>query len=176
MIEKINNILSGIKDSTFSFERNKSFEGVKADFFAFRKGKNFIFPQRDYFFFYQTDSFGTSVSKVELLHNSARKYVNSLYKMQKALRFTVPNIASIFMSSSGFSEELIDLSEKSTRSVIGGEIHQIFLIDFNSMKFYSQGLNTVKVRGEVYGSFTFSKIDPQNRAYYLVQYILNKFQ
>ncbi len=153
---------------------NKSFNGTTADLYIFRKGKNFVFPQRDYFFIYDTGNETISKKSVEEKHEAARNFINSMYKMPKALRFSVPNICSIFIGFNGFSEEVINLAEYNTRSVIGGEIHTIYLIDIKNKVFFGQGINRVPfvVDGVTTGlKLEFKKIDPQNRAFYFVQEI-----
>lgn len=153
-------------------EENKNFNGIKTDLFIFRKGKNFVFPQRDYFFIYNIGSEEISKNAVSEKHEAARNFVNAIYKMPKALRFSVPNICSVFIGSNGFSEDVINLAEYNTRSVIGGEIHTIYLIDLMNKVFYGQGINRVPfvVDGVRTGlKLEFKKIDPQNRAFYFVQ-------
>lgn len=159
----------------FEVKRDYGFRTVHADLFAHRKGKNFVFPQRDYFFLHDIDRRKIDLSMVMKLHQEARDYVNSLYKMPKAMRFTVPNIASVFYSSDFIPGDIIELAFKNTRSAIGGEIQQIFAIDFKSGRFYSQGTNTVRAMAEgVSVKMKFNKIDPQNRAYYIVDKIIKQ--
>lgn len=172
MSEKIESIL---KQEGFEVKRDYSFRTVYADIFAHRKGKNFVFPQRDYFFFHDIDKRKIDLASVSKLHQEARDYVNSLYRMPKALRFTVPNISSVFYSSEFIPGDIIELAYKNTRSAIGGEIQQIFAIDFKSGRFYSQGTNTVRANAEgVSVKMKFNKIDPQNRAYYIVEKIIKQ--
>jgi len=170
MKEKIRALLS---KENFEIKENFSFTAYYSDVFAFRKGRNFVFPQRDYFFFHDIDGRKIDAGLAGTLHEEARKHVNSGYKMPKAFRFTVPNIASVFYSEGNISNEMIELASKNTRSVIGGEIQQIFFIDTGRKIFYSQGTNTVRAMVEgVSVRMKFSKIDPQNRAYYIIENLL----
>lgn len=174
MSEKIELIL---KQEDFETKKDFSFRTVYADFYAHRKGKNFIFPQRDYFFFHDIDRRRVDLNLVIRLHQEAREFVNSLYKLPKALRFTVPNIASVFYSYEFIPGEIIEHAQKNTRSAIGGEIQQVFAVDFKSGRFYSQGTNTVRVMAEGASvRMKFNKIDPQNRAFYIVEKIIKQKQ
>ncbi len=174
MIEKIKSFIATL-DSDFQMTDNLQFGGFYADLYAFRKGRNFVFAQRDYFFFHDIEKRGINADIAERLHSAAREYVNSDYKIPKAMRLTVPNITSVFFSATGVDSGLIQLASKWTRSAIGGEIHQVIAVDFKSRTFYSQGTHTV--RASVQGvevSMEFKKIDPQNRAQYLVKSLLEK--
>ncbi|MBI5401809.1 MAG: hypothetical protein HY959_00260 [Ignavibacteriae bacterium] len=174
MTNKIEFIL---KQEDFETKRDYSFRAVYVDLFAHRKGKNFVFPRRDYFFFHDIDKRKIDLNLVIRLHREARDFVNSLYKMPKALRFTVPNIASVFYSQEFVTGDIIEFAQRNTRSVIGGEIQQIFAIDFKSGRFYSQGTNTVRVMAEGASvKMKFNKIDPQNRAFYIVEKIVRQIQ
>lgn len=171
MIEKIESLL---KSEKFEIKKDFNFGTVYSDLFAQRNGKNFVFPQRDYFFFHDIDKRKLDINMIMRLHKSARDYVNGLYKIPKALRFTVPNIASIFYSKEFISGEIMNLAEQNTRSGVGGEIHQIFAIDFKAGRFYSQGTNTVRAMAEGASvKMKFDKIDPQNRAYYIIEKLTN---
>lgn len=170
MLEKIETLL---RNEHFETKKDFSFGTLFSELYAHRKGKNFVFPQRDYFFFHDIDKRKLDFNLVTKLHKEARDYVNGIYKMPKALRFTVPNIASIFYSNELISGEIMNLAEQNTRSGVGGEIHQIFAIDFKLRKFYSQGTNTVRAMYEGASvKMKFNKIDPQNRAYYIVERII----
>lgn len=163
-----------LRSEQFEIKRDFSFGTMYADLFGHRKGKNFVFPQRDYFFFHDIDKRKLDLNLVTKLHKEAREYVNGLYKMPKALRFTVPNIASIFFSQEFVPGEIINLASQNTRSAIGGEIQQIFAIDFKAKRIYSQGTNTVRARVEgVSVKMKFNKIDPQNRVYYIIEKLIS---
>ena len=173
-----NSIISALKsyieagNKNIEIEENKNFNGTIADLYIFRKGKNFLFPQRDYFFIYDIGGEEITKNAMSEKHEAARNFVNAMYKMPKALRFSVPNICSVFIGSKGFSEDVINLAEYNTRTVIGGEIHTIYLIDLMNKVFYGQGINRVPfvVDGIRTGlKLEFKKIDPQNRAFYFVQ-------
>lgn len=169
MIDKLE---STLRAENFELMRDFIFGAYCADLYAFRKGRNFIFPQRDFFFFHDIDRRNIDAAAAAMIHEEAREYVNGKFRLPKALRFTVPNIASVFYSAENIKPDMIELAEKKTRSVTGGEIHQIFIIDTNSGYFYSQGLHTARGRsGGVTVNMQLKAIDPQNRAYYLMKRI-----
>lgn len=160
-------------DPGFQIKQDFILGRESADIYAFRKGRNFVFPQRDYFFFHDVEKRNLGVRSAEKLHDAARTFVNCEYKLPKAMRFTVPNITSVFFANKVTDNELIRLASNWTRSIIGGEIHQIIVIDVSSKTFYSQGAHTVRAVVEgVAVKMTFDKIDPQNRAQYIIKNLL----
>lgn len=170
---KIKEVLQG---EGFAIEENKSFEkqDLTVDIYGYREGRNaLVFAFKDFFFINDFDKGESSMDRFENLHEKARKYANSKYKMPKALRFSAPNIATIAISENGFSSEMIEKVQKNTRSFVGGEIHGMFLIDLKTKQMFSQGINLILVPGEaklVLGHRKeFKKIDPQNRAFYIVK-------
>jgi hypothetical protein len=171
----LDNVESVLRNENFGIKKDFSFGTVYCDLYADRKGRTFVFPRRDYFFFHDIDRRKINLSLASILHQEARDYVNSMFKMPKALRFTVPNISSVFYSLDFIPGEIMELAQKNTRSAIGGEIQQIFAIDFKAKRFYSQGTNTVTGRsGSVNIKMKFNAIDPQNRAYEIISRILKK--
>lgn len=167
MIDKIKSFLN---TNEFTVTENFSAGVLSADIYAFRKGRNFVFPQRDYLFFHDIEKRNLDVRSAEKLHEAARAFVNSEYKLPKAMRLTVPNITSVFFADKVKDGNLIQLASNWTRSAIGGEIHQVIVLDVSSKTFYSQGAHTVRavVQG-VEVKLTFDKIDPQNRAQNLIE-------
>jgi hypothetical protein len=163
MIDKIKSFLN---TNEFTVTENFSAGVLSADIYAFRKGLNFVFPQRDYLFFHDIEKRNLDVHSAEKLHEAARAFVNSEYKLPKAMRLTVPNITSVFFANKVTDKSLISLAS----SAIGGEIHQIIVIDVSSKTFYSQGTHTVRavVQG-VAVKMKFNTIDPQNRAHYIIK-------
>jgi hypothetical protein len=173
MTDRLIKVLSSV-DQGFDIKRGFPFNHEIADVYAFRKGRNFIIPQRDYLFFHDIKNRNINVEIAETLHNAARGFVNKEYRVPKALRLTVPNITSVFYSETGVDDNFINLASKWTRSIIGGEIHQIIVVSFGTKTFYSQGVN--KVRASVDGisvNVKFKKIDPQNRVHYLIEQIVS---
>ncbi len=153
-------------DKPFVVEQNKQFDMSKADLYAFRKAG---MMGRDYVFIHDfSEQQIIDISMVFSLHEAARSYVNSFYKMPKILRFKVPNIVSFFMSSKGFSTEIILYANKNSKTVAGGEVHSVYLIDMESEKIYGQGKSSVNVDGI---KFEFKNIDPQNRSFRLASEI-----
>ena len=169
MKDKIIKFLSGA-DAGFQVKQDFVFGQSSADIYAFRKGRNFVFPQRDYLFFHDAEKRKLDVYAAEKLHADARAFVNGEYKLPKAMRLTVPNITSVFFADKVKDGNLIQLASNWTRSAIGGEIHQVIVIDVSSKTFYSQGTHTVRAVVEgVAVQMTFDKIDPQNRAQNLIE-------
>jgi hypothetical protein len=169
MKDEIVKFLSGA-DAGFQIKQDFVFGHDSADIYAFRKGRNFVFPQRDYLFFHDIEKRNLDVHSAEKLHEAARAFVNSEYKLPKAMRLTVPNITSVFFANKVTDNDLVRLASNWTRSVIGGEIHQIIVIDVSTKTFYSQGVHTVRAVVEgVAVKMTFDKIDPQNRAQNLIE-------
>lgn len=162
-----------VADAGFQVKQNFVFGKGSADIYAFRKGRNFVFPQRDYLFFHDIEKRNIDVRSAESLHEAARTFVNSEYKLPKAMRLTVPNITSVFYADKVTDSELIKLANEWTRSIIGGEIHQVIVIDTASKTFYSQGAHTVRAVVEgIAVKMTFDKIDPQNRAQHLIEKLI----
>ncbi len=170
MTEKFETILAA---EGFEITRGFNSGALFADIYAFRKGRNFVFPQRDFFFFHDADARKIDALSAAKLHDAARNFADAMFSMPRALRFTVPNIASVFYSENGIPQGIKELAEKNTRSIIGGEIHQIFALDIKERKFYSQGTHTVRTYGgPMPMKMKFNKIDPQNRAYYIIEKLL----
>lgn len=150
----------------FIVEQNKIFEGGNADVYAFRKVG---MMGRDYIFIHDLSKTGNnSKSAIEAVHEAERKYVNSLYKMPKILRLKVPNIISFFISSNGFTNDVLQYANIPGRSATGGEFHFVFLIDCNEKTIYGQGKSIISVDGM---NFEFKSIDPQNRAFQIASSI-----
>lgn len=175
--DKINQLATYLQSKGIYVNDDESFPGFDlcADLYVKREGKSMmVLKYRDYFFVHDVASVG-SVEKLTELHEKARKVVNKEYKVPKALRMTVPNIATIVVSETGFSPEMIDTVQKNTRSIVGGEYHAMYLIDLKEKQMYSQGIHLQYVPGEarlIWGSRKeFKKIDPQNRMHYLIKEI-----
>lgn len=176
--DQINQVLSS---EGFSIEAHKNFkkDNLQVDLYGYREGKNaLVFSYKDFFFIHDFDEGENSMDRLEIAHEKARSVGNSHYKMPKALRFSAPNIATIAVSENGFSNEMIEKVQKNTRSIVGGEIHGMYLIDIKNKQMFSQGVNLMLVPGEaklVLGhKKEFKKIDPQNRAYYIIKKLAEK--
>ncbi|MGB7342534.1 MAG: hypothetical protein WBC91_26785 [Phototrophicaceae bacterium] len=146
------------------------------DAFAIKKGRSMgVLPYTDFFFLHDFDTRKNAPSTLQGLHQKARQYANGQYVTPKILRLAVPNIATIAFSSDGFSEEMVHQVEKPTRSLMGGEIHGMYLIDLANFAVYSQGISLTYIVGEarlIWGSQKeFKTINPQNRAYYSIKAI-----
>lgn len=160
----------------FAVERNAVLAGgsLKADAYGLKQGRTMgILPYGDYFFIHDFDRLTNTMETLTSLHENARKFVNAQYRTPKMLRLSVPNIATIAVATQGFSESMQAEVQKRTRSVVGGEIHAMYLIDLKEKVVYSQGISITYIVGEarlVFGTQKeFKTIDPQNRTYYTVQ-------
>jgi hypothetical protein len=174
--KKINTFEHILAEKGLETATSKSFSknDLAVDLYAKREGKSLLFlTYRDYFFVHDYDAIGGGPEKMLSLHEKAREVVNAEYKMPKALRMTVPNIATILVSENGFSEDMIEAVKKNTRSFVGGEYHAMYLIDLKNKQFYSQGIHLMYIPGEaklVFGHRKeFKKIDPQNRMHHLIK-------
>lgn len=160
----------------FEVTPNKQFADVQlnTNLYALRNGKTMgILPYGDYYFVHDFDQRTNTHAHLLDIHEKARKYVNSMYRVPKILRLSVPNIITLAVSNRGFTPEMTEEVQKRTRSIVGGEIHAMYLLDLQSKQVFSQGISLTYVVGEarlIWGSQKeFKKIDPQNRAYYFVQ-------
>ncbi len=142
----------------FLVEKNFSNDLLKAELFAYRR---FNMMGRDYYFVHAGDAQILNENTCSKLHLDARNYVNSLYKMPRALRFVVPNIVSVFFSSNGFEEAALQLALQQKRPWQGGEVHDIFFVDLESQTLYGPDIHSVRVDG---GNYSFKKVDPTNRS------------
>lgn len=160
-------ICAQLKVTGFTCERNKSFRefDINTNLYAFQKGRTLkILPFCDFIFAYAGNYGSSSVEVINEMHQKARNYVDTLYKWPRAFRFSVPNIASVFISLDGFSEEHKILAKKKTRTYVGGEIHGFYLIDMKNLDFVCQELSYVTVSGGI----------PQSRMFYLLNPIAER--
>jgi len=164
-ITTIKNSLASVVPA-FIIEDNKSFEDQTCTIYANRKAG---MAGQDFLFVFEMDKTGNDKSVLQKIHESARKYANSFYKMPKWLRFSCPNIISIFVSAQKLSDELTTWAEAHTRTMSGGEFHSIFMVDLAEKAIYGQGKSVAHVHGIPFTrSLEFKNIDPQNRAFYTV--------
>lgn len=155
----------GFKDLT----RNKEIDGIIVPLLAHRTGKSFgILKYHDFIFVHDGSSFYNSVSEVTKVHDAARRYVDGIFKLPKSMRLTVPNIITVVIQASPFSQELINLAEKSTRTMVGGEFHAIYLINTTDKIVHGQGLSHTAVFTLPVIWVEFKNVDPQNRGHYLI--------
>ncbi len=171
LINKISTILEP-KGFNCEFEKNFPDYDFSSQLFAFKKGKSMkIFPYGDYIFCNFQDFSALKAEEMNSLHQKARKYVNSLYKMPKAFRFAVPNVASVFISSNGFDEDAKQLAMKPTRTMVGGEFNAIYIFDLKNLDFISQGISRTYIPNTPHVTIEFKTVDPQNRMFYLIHAI-----
>ena len=166
LIVKIKNLLEN-SSPAFQPEFDKNILGRTCNLYAERKAN---ISGRDFLFLFDLDKLPTDLNSLKAVHEDARKYANSFYRLPKWMRFKCPNITTLFLSSKPVSDELIDWSSEPTRSGLGGEFHSVFFFDLSHKKIYGQGKNRVRVKGvPLVSSIEFKNIDPQNRSHILVE-------
>lgn len=127
-------------------------------------------PCTDHLFVHDFSPEGSSAS-FEELHEQAREYVESTFRLPRALRYHIPNTVSIGVSVEGFSAEDIAFAQKNKlRSpLVGGEKNSTYLIDVVGRRYYSQGIETTPGR---YGSYVVTTVNPTNRTYEMIDAII----
>lgn len=166
MLDKIDKILKEQK-KPFEIEVNKQVENYICDLYAYRK---FNLIAKDYFYIINLDKSDLDIQQMNDIHESNRKHANSFFKLPKALRGAIPNILTLFLTTKEIKLELISWVKENTRTLIGGEFHQIIIANLNQHSFYSQGQSYTYMKG---AKHHFKKADPQNRSYYLVYELIN---
>jgi len=104
------------------------------------------------------------------VHEAERQFVNARYKLPKMLRYKVPNIVTVFIASSGFSPEVSEYGSENTIDPIGGERHQVILVDLGRNNIVSQGTETHYVYG---APLFFKAVSPINRGVGIVWSIMD---
>jgi hypothetical protein len=149
--------------------------GFSADFFALKTGKSLgpFFPYEDYFFFHVMPR-GRENGREELtrLHEAARGYVNSKYKVPKMLRLKVPNIITIAVSETSFPIDAVKYAKEDTTVITGGEKHSVYLVDLLKKGIVSQGIEITHSDGI---PFVFNTVNPTNRAFHTVSALVKDF-
>jgi hypothetical protein len=151
----------------FVLEWDKAFQGAACRLFATRRAG---MGGTDYVFFHDADTYGQAREKLASLHEAARAYANSFYKMPKSFRFKCPNIISVFVYSGDVSADIAAWMQEPTRSIVGGEHHFLFCLCLQSQAMYGQGKGRFEGRAGIASAILdYRKIDPQSRAYHLMQ-------
>lgn len=91
------------KTGKFLTEKEKQVVDVKADLYAFRKA-----GIEGLYFKFVYDVSNPEKSVLQRIHGCSRKFANSFFKMPKMFRLKVPNIISVFVSESVFSDDIIN--------------------------------------------------------------------
>jgi hypothetical protein len=143
---------------------------VSATAFATKRGHSAgpFLPYVDYLFVHDLDVASRNELWVfEPMHEAAREYVDSQFKLPRPLRYTVPNIVSVGFSHRGFSDEMIGYAEryKGRDRPAGGEKHSVYLFDLCGGIMHSQGPEATPTR---YGGSMVSTVNPTNRVYVLI--------
>jgi len=137
-----------------------------------RKQRSGVFKGSDhYFLFVVDDAQFADKTYVEKLHESVRKFVNSRIKTPRALRFSVPNVVSVFFSNKAPDEATVQYIHSIRRPWQGGEVHNAVYIDTASQNVYIHGTTVYNVQGLF--DMKLKKVDPSNRSFYQIQDMLN---
>jgi len=164
-------LLDSLASKHFKLNKQANLNSFRAELLAVKEGKGFFFlPYVDYYFFYKDSLLNPlTAAKVARLHELDRIFANSQFKWPKALRIKIPNIVTVIIAEGPFPKEAIDLALKATASLIGGERHQIVLIDLLNKQFFCQAPEVYSVYGL---TLNFKKINSLNRPIYFLKEIL----
>lgn len=136
---------------------------------ATRRGRGLgpFFPFTDYVFVHDLTGAAHSPASFELLHEQARAFAESQYKLPRPLRYHIPNTVSVGVSQAGFSAEAVEFAQrrKLRSSFDGGEKNSTFLFDLEAGRMYSQGFEATPVR---YGGTIVTVVNPTNRMHVLM--------
>lgn len=164
LLSQLSNFLIS-QENNFTIETNRLIQVYTCNLYGFRKAG---MAGRDYLFIHDLRNKHFDLNYCKSVHDDERSYVNAQYKLPRIMRFKVPNIITVFINDKPFSADTCEWVGQNTRPLTGGEFHATYLIDISNHTIQGQGRNQVVVKG---GRFEFGSIDPQNRAYHLVQAI-----
>jgi len=140
-----------------------------------RKGKSLnIFPYEDYFFFHTNKEIESDLLRQ---HESDRILVNEAYRLPRAMRWTVPNIVSLFLFDHEVPTSLHSLTKLPVKDGWGGEIHQISLVDTKNKIVYTSDdqIHYINVQGISFRSRLPERVDPTIRANELLKAMMNEY-
>jgi len=137
---------------------------------ATRRGHSFgpFLPYTDYLYIHDLSSAAAPATGFEQLHEQARAFSESQFRLPRPLRYHIPNTVSIAVSQDGLSEETVAFAQKrKLRSHLdGGEKNSTYAFDLVARKWYSQGPEATPVR---YGGTIVSPVNPTNRILELME-------
>ncbi len=140
--------------------------------YATKTGRSFgpFFPYEDCIFFHDFTCLPSRDRAILVrLHESERGFVNSRYKLPKVMRYKVPNITTVFISVGRFPPAAAEYAAENTIDPIGGERHQVLLVDLESKSIVSQG----REMHHAYGvPLEFKTVSPINRGMGIVWKIM----
>ncbi len=125
----------------FTLAPNPIPEDIGAIGWAFRKGR----MADDYLFLFA----GLEVEAFRGAFERARKWANAQYKMPKALRFRVPHTLCVLITEQvdGSLKRFVD--RQPSRSVWGGEINHLLVVDPKHGKLHHQLVSTTHEKREL---------------------------
>jgi len=138
--------------------------------FATKRGHSagIFLPYTDFVFVHACDEGDSAdAARVRRLHEQARGYASSQMRVPRALRYRVPNVITIAVSESGFSDDVVAFAETpSDTSPLGGERHSVYLLDLAAKRLVSAGL---MVTHGPHGARTTTSANPTNRVYRMLE-------
>lgn len=138
------------------------------------RGLGPFFPFIDFVFIHDCGAgFGIDGAALRRLHEQARAYAESQFRLPRPMRYKIPVTMTFGVSDTGFDEASIAFARESKlRSQWdGGEKNSVFLFDMPGRRFISAGLETTYGR---YGSTSESPVNPTNRVHAMVEEITDE--
>ena len=149
----IASLITQLEQINYSIETNPMIPGVRSLLYAKSLQIKIIGPIKffNHFLFvdWENDHFGQLSNLLET-RKKFSEHVNKEYKVSRAWRVKIPNLAVIVLSQHGFSQE-------ATQCAInqyfipwqGGEVGQIILLDLNSKEMIHHYPRTYKQTGSI---------------------------
>lgn len=133
-----------------------------------------FFPCVDYVFIHDRSQ-GHTQQTLSELHEQARAYAESQFRLPRALRYRIPNTVTVGVSDTGFSPEELAFAtaSKLESQLVGGQKHSTYLFDTVTGEMYSQGLEATPGR---YGTKVVSGVNPTNRMFELMRTLLREMR
>ncbi|PQJ80369.1 hypothetical protein [Polaribacter porphyrae] len=161
-------------ENMITFYRNSGFSVTEisaTSFLAKKTGSNFIFLKyTDYYFVTLEENL--SIEKINKCHKKSKENANKDFKLPKALRFSVPNINSVFITENNISKEVISCVRKRNIDIVGGQQESIFILDKSNYQLHSAGKELSHVSGRaklIWGNKKeFTSLNGRNRSFYLM--------
>lgn len=129
-------------------------------------------PATNYFFIHSLSS-STSPLSFQQLHDAGCAYAEAQFRLPRMMRYRIPNTATIGVSGSGFSEEMIEYAQRpwAGQTYVGGEKNSAYLFDVMQRRLYSQGPEATPGK---HGSQSVVSSNPNNRTFELMMATLER--
>lgn len=131
-----------------------------------------FFPSTNYFFIHSLSG-STSPLSFQQLHAAGCAYAESQFRLPRMMRYRIPNTATIGVSGSGYSAEMIEYAQRPWAGLtyVGGEKNSAYLFDVIQGQLYSQG---PEITPGMHGSQNVIGSNPNNRTFELMMVILER--